>query len=114
MAKNQAMSILEKMRESAKPKLKKVTVEGWGDVYIAVLTVGQMDEINADESASSMSKTFARFICNEDGSRAFDLNDAEQMKMLESQPYVMVAKLIKAINDINAISIEGADEAKKG
>lgn len=110
------MSILEKMRESAKPKLKAVTVEGWGKVYIAVLSVGQMDEINADESAaaSSMSKTFARFICNEDGSRAFDLNDAEQMKLLESQPYVMVAKLIKAINDINAISIEGIDDAKKG
>jgi hypothetical protein len=114
MAKNQAMSLLEKMRESAKPKLKSVTIEGWGTVHIAVLTVGEMDAINSDGTASSMAKTFARFICNPDGSRAFNLDDPEQMKVLESQPFNKVSVLLKAINEINAISIEGVDEAKKG
>lgn len=113
MAKNQAMTLLEKMRESAKPNLKAVTVEGWGKVHIAVLTVGEMDAINQDGTASSMAKTFARFICNEDGSRTFNLEDPEQLKLLESQPFNKVSVLLKAINDLNAISIEGVDEVKK-
>jgi hypothetical protein len=106
-------SLLERMRESAKPELKAVEVDGWGTVHIAVLTVGEMDAINLDGTSSSMSKTFARFICNEDGTRAFDLSDPEQLKLLESQPFNKVSVLLKAINAINAISIEGVEEAKK-
>jgi hypothetical protein len=107
------MNLLDKMRESAKPKLKAVKIDGWGTVHIAVLTVGEMDVINQDGTSSSMAKTFARFICNPDGSRAFDLDDPEQMKVLESQPFNKVSVLLKAINEINAISIEGVDEVKK-
>jgi hypothetical protein len=44
----------------------------------------------------------------------FDLNDPEQLKLLENQPFNKVSVLLKAINEINAISIEGVDEAKKG
>lgn len=106
-------TLLERMRESAKPQLKTVEVDGWGKVHIAVLTVGEMDAINADGTSTSMAKTFARFICNEDGTRAFDLTDPGQLKLLESQPFNKVSVLLKAINEINAISIEGENAAKK-
>ena len=101
------------MRESAKPNLKAVTVEGWGKVHIAVLTVGQMDELRAEGDSQSLAKNFARFLRNADGTPVFDLNDPEQVAVANNQPYDKVSVLLKAINSLNAITLEASDEVKK-
>lgn len=106
-------TLKERMAATAKPKLVPVEVDGWGTVHIAVLTVAEIDAINADQTASTIAKNFGRFICNEDGSRMFDVTNAEDVKLLESQPFPLVQQLLKDINRINGISIESEAEAKK-
>lgn len=109
-----AKTLKQLMAETAKPKLVPVEVASWGTVYIAVLTVAEIDAISADASASSIAKNFGRFICNEDGTRMFDLANADDLKLLETQPFPLVQQLLKDINRINGISLEGEAEAKKG
>ena len=103
-------TLKERMAATAKPKLVPVEVDGWGTVHIAVLTVAEIDAIGSDTTASSIAKNF---ICNEDGTRMFDVANPADLKLLESQPFPLVQRLLKDINRINGISIEGEAEAKK-
>ena len=106
-------TLKERMAVTAKPRLVPVEVDGWGTVHIAVLTVAEIDAIGSDTTASSIAKNFGRFICNEDGTRMFDVSNPADLKLLESQPFPLVQRLLKDINRINGISIEGEAEAKK-
>ena len=106
------MNLKDAMRESAKTQVVPVEVDGWGTVYIAALTVAQIDELSKRENMS-IAESVSRYICNEDGTRAFSLDNAEDMALIGAQPMLKINTLLKAVEKLNAISIEGVDEAKK-
>jgi hypothetical protein len=110
--------LIEKMKLSAALKPRKVTVDGWGDLYVKALTVAEVQENTGQEGDERDKRTLAvgaaRVICDENGVRVFDPAKEEDIALLQSQPWVMLSQVITAAGDVNGYTEKGKLEAKKG
>jgi hypothetical protein len=115
--------LIEKMKLSAALKPRKVTVDGWGDLYVKALTVAEVQENTGQDGDERDKRTLAigaaRVICDENGDSVFKKDDKgnykeEDIALLQSQPWVMLSQVITAAGDVNGYTEKGKLEAKKG
>ena len=91
------------MRSTADEKPTKVEVKGWGVVYVRSLTVAEVQE-QTDDTADKKDKNLlargvARLLCDEKGKRLFDPDNAEDVKLLASQPWKLLRPILAASED---------------
>jgi hypothetical protein len=111
--------LIKAMQNTAAQALKprKVTVDGWGDVYVKALTVAdvQADQEKGDvEDKRTLAIGAARIICDENGNLIFDRSNPADIDLLASQPWSMLSKVITSSGDFNGTTAAGQEEAKKG
>ena len=96
---------------SAKPRVKKINVEGVGECYVRSLSCKEINIINdmAEGDEASM-KLFCMGLCDEDGNTVFDpVKDQEDIAQLQ------IHQIIEVVEAINENSTTGAkiEAAKK-
>lgn len=92
-------SLIAAMQATANPTPRKVTVTGWGTVYARALTVDEVEEQTADTASKGdkqrMARAAARVICDEKGVRTFDPASEDDIKLLGSQPWKLLRKVLE-------------------
>ncbi len=85
------------------PSLKKVEVEGWGTLYVRPLTVEQVDmqqqearEAKDGKDPLRFARAAARMLCDATGQLLFDVNNAEDLKLIAAQPWDKVRAVLEA------------------
>jgi hypothetical protein len=109
--------LIQNMKQTANLKPRKIVVEGWGEMYVKALTVAdvQADQEKGDvQDKRTLAIGAARIICDENGALIFDRANEEDIKLLQSQPWNLLSKVITASGDYNGTTEAGQKEAKKG
>jgi hypothetical protein len=109
--------LLKAMQATASPKPRKVTVEGWGDLFVKSLTVAEVQEQQQTGDVNdkrTLAVGAARIICDENGALIFNPADNADIELLAQQPWALLSKVITASSDFNGTSTKGQEEAKKG
>lgn len=115
--------LLAAMTLAADVKPKKVPVPGWGgDVFVRALTVEEVEEqteeaslVDAGKQAkdkSRLARSACRVICDEIGNRILDAKNEQHVTLLSRQPWEILQGVLAASKQFNAVSDQGADEAK--
>lgn len=100
-------ALIAAMQETANPAPRKVTVEGWGDLWVKAQTVHDVQEqTDADAAAGvpeadekrRMARAAARVIYDEDGERVFDPTNADDLELLDAQPWAKLQRVLSAAN----------------
>lgn len=104
--------LIEFMRVTAAEKPTSVDVEGWGTVFIRSLTVAEVEQ-QADDTGNGKDKNriargVARLLCDEDGKRLFDPENAADVNLLGAQPW----RLLKQVIDASDAQIKAPDAGK--
>lgn len=72
---------------AGRPAVSMEPVEGVGPCYFRSLTVGQVDELNAQKDAPrdgfETARSIARILCDEQGNLLFDVNDPADLEQLQ-------------------------------
>jgi hypothetical protein len=92
-------TLVAAMRQTAEAKPTKVDVPKWGVVYVRALTVEEVEEQSNDTESKDKNRVArgaCRLICDEKGNRLFDPKSEEDVKLLASQPWSLLHKVIKA------------------
>lgn len=96
--------LMAAMRKTASPKPILVDkVPQWGTLYVKPQTVEEVDaqsDEKKDEEGSKkrrLARAAARVICNEQGVRMFDENNAEHLSLLAEQPWELLQKVLAAV-----------------
>lgn len=102
------------MQRTARITPAAVEVDGWGTVHVRPLTVAEVDARVADgeDAKSQLARGAARVICDAEGQRLFDPDNAEDVALLSSQPWPLLEKVIAASNKLNGRSDAGKADAK--
>lgn len=86
------------MRAAAAEKPVAVNVPKWGKVYVRQVTVGEIDEQSKDTEAKDDKNRIARgacrVLCDENGTRLFDPNNADDVALLASQPWALLRTVL--------------------
>ena len=101
-----------------------VDVPGWGTVYVRALSVEDFEaqvneqlqpvpEGTAARRRAAVRKV-ARSLCDAHGARIFDPDSETDLNELARQPWLLIKRVLTAIDTFNAASEEGVAEAKKG
>lgn len=111
--------LIAAMEAAASAKPKAIPVPGWkGTVYVRALTVAEVEEQTADTENTKDKRRIARgacrVICDESGQRVFDPDNDEDVTLLSRQPWAILQGVLAEANKFNAVSEEGAEEAKNG
>jgi hypothetical protein len=111
-------ALIAAMKATAATPPRKITVPGWGDVYVKALTVEQVD-LQQQEPAVDGKDRFrfargaARMLCDESGALLFDADKAEDLELLAAQPWDTLKAILVAGGDDSATTQAGAEAAKK-
>lgn len=101
------------------PALKRVHIEGWGDLHIRPMSVEQVD-LQQQEAATEgkdpmrFARLAARVLCDEKGVLLFNSESTDDLKLLASQDWAKLRKILEAEADDAGLSVEGAAAAKNG
>jgi len=107
------MSLRDRILASTKPQPIKVDIAEWGDAYVKVLTVGEIISQEKDTSDNTnrpaLARAFCRLLSEQDGTRVFDPDNAEDIQHVLSLPWPMVRKVLEDGNKANKL-----DDIKPG
>jgi hypothetical protein len=115
--------LLKAMQATAQMKPRKITVNGWGDLYVKSLTVADVqaqqernkETENADlKDRRTLALGAANVLCDENGALVFDPANKEHIDLLSLQPWAMLNQVLEASGDLNGMTKKGQEEAKKG
>lgn len=88
------------MQATAAEKPVAVDVPKWGRIYVRQVTVAEVDEQTKDtdekEDKFRIARGACRVICDEKGVRMFDPNDKDDVKLVASQPWPLLRKVLAA------------------
>jgi len=88
-------------------------VPGWGTVYVRVLTAGEVTKAQEENTKArgGDKPTVARFVCrtlcNEDGTRVFDVNKNEDVTNVMDLPWLSVMEFVREANRVNGVETAG-------
>lgn len=90
--------LIAAMQATAAEKPTAVKVKPWGTVHIRSLTVSEVEE-QADDTADKKDKNriaraAARVLCDESGRRLFDPSNEDDVKLIASQPWTLLRKIL--------------------
>jgi hypothetical protein len=114
------MNVRDLVLASLNPKPVAVDIKGtpecpgWGTVYVRVLTAGEVMQAQEEQKQARGGEkpTVARFVCrtlcNDDGTRAFDVNNKEDVENIMAFPWTTVMEFVREANRVN-----GVDTAEK-
>lgn len=92
--------LIAAMRETAAAAPVAVKVKGWGTLHIRALTVAEAEQQAADttdkKDKNGIARAAARVLCDEKGVRLFDPENDEDVKLIASQPWAMLHKVLSA------------------
>lgn len=98
-------ALIAAMQETANPAPRKVTVDGWGDLWVKAQTVHDVQEqTDADAAAGvtdekrRMARACARVIYDEDGERVFDPANPADLDLLDAQPWSKLQGVLAVAN----------------
>jgi hypothetical protein len=105
--------LIAAMRVTAAEKPTAVEVDGWGKVHIRALTVAEVED-QADDTSNGKDKNriargVARLLCDKEGKRLFDPDNASDENLLGSQPWRLLKQVIDA-SDVQ--QAKGTDAGK--
>lgn len=91
--------LMAAMNATADEKPRPVEVPGWGTVYVKPLTVEEADvdeeELESDKkSRSRLARGAAKLMCDENGKRIFDPENASHIALLKKQPWSLLRKIV--------------------
>lgn len=105
--------LLALMRVTAAPTLIPITTKQWGTIYIKPPTVEEVDETtDADEAKRAedakagkkdkrrFARSAARLICDKEGDRIFDADNAADVELLAKQPWMLLQKVLAAVQEV--------------
>ena len=113
-------ALIAAMQVTAAAALKPVPVKTkqWGTVYVKAVSVAeveeQVNEVPVEGKKRSIARGAARVLCDADGTRMFDPDNAEHIELLAAQPWPLLQKVLSAGDKFNATSEEGVEAAKNG
>lgn len=91
------------LQASAAQKPRAVFVKGWGEVYLRALTVAEVEEQTADTEAKKdknrLARSAARLLCDKQGVRLLDPDNADDVALLAKQPWAMLHQILSASED---------------
>lgn len=106
--------LITALQASAAEKPRAVFIKGWGTVYVRALTVEEVNEqVDADNELEvktvdadgkevierrkdkhRLARSAARLLCDENGKRLLDPNNAEDVALLAKQPWKTLQKVL--------------------
>lgn len=93
-------ALIEAMRATATQAPRAVDVPKWGRVYVRDVTVDEVEEQTEDTADKKdkhrIARGVARILCDENGARLFDPDDADDVSLLAKQPWKLLSKIIEA------------------
>lgn len=93
--------LVEAMRLTATEAPRKVDVPKWGTVYVRDVTVAEVEEQTRDtedkQDKMRIARGVARVLCDENGNRLFDPDDADDVGLLAKQPWKLLSKIINVV-----------------
>lgn len=104
--------IITAMQATAAQKPRAVTVNGWGEVFIRALTVAEVEEQtndvaekkdadgNAVVDKNRLARSAARLLCDADGQRLLDPENAEDVALLAKQPWKLLRQILAESDDL--------------
>lgn len=118
--------LMAAMQATATEKPRKITIKGWGDVYVRNLTVAEVDEQSqeqrqgADETVDPntlspvelmrrnkgyrLARSAARLICDENGKKLFDRDNPDDVALLASQPWKYLHQVLNTSDDFDEVA----------
>jgi hypothetical protein len=124
---NREQIIAAMQATSVKPR--PVHIEGWGTLYVKVMTVEQVDLQNqskklapnvsdADDGQPGKDRfRFARgaaqVLCDENGKLLFDAQNQQDLELIASQPWEKMQAILTDAGEDNATSEAGVAAVKK-
>ena len=100
-------------RIRAKPKVRPVTIERFGDIFLRVMTGGERDELEniVAKGLSGKRALIALFtVCDENGDNLFTRADLPELGKL---PYSVLDDIFVASAELNEITAEAVEGLKK-
>lgn len=103
--------------QAAQVSVVAVPVPEWGgDVFIRPLTVAeveqQTDDVTGDASKTRIARSVCRVLCDKDGNRLLDADNADDVAYISKQPWPLLQRLLAVSRKANGGGEEGAEEAK--
>lgn len=101
-----ADNLRARMRETAQQRPHKLDVKGWGEVYIRSITLAEIEAQEEDKSDPKdkfrIARSLTRVIVDPEGAAVYDPEDDEDVKLIASQPWPLIRRLTKAIDEVDA------------
>lgn len=92
-------ALIEAMRATATEAPRAVEVPKWGTVYVRDVTVDEVEEQTQDTANEKdkhrIARGVARILCDENGARLFDPDDADDVALLAKQPWKLLSKIVE-------------------
>lgn len=92
-------ALIEAMRATATEAPRAVDVPKWGKVYVRDVTVDEVEEQTQDTANKTdkhrIARGVARILCDENGARLFDPDDADDVALIAKQPWKLLSKIIE-------------------
>lgn len=89
--------LIDAMRATAAEAPRAVEVPKWGTVYVRDVTVAEVEEFTGDtadkKDKQRIARGIARILCDENGVRLFDPDDADDVALIARQPWKMLTKI---------------------
>ena len=89
--------LIEAMRVTASAKPRPIDVPQWGRVYLRDITVAEVElqaEVDIDKAdKNKMARAAARVLCDENGVRLFDPENADDVNLIAAQPWSILRRL---------------------
>jgi hypothetical protein len=103
------MNLREAFLAASKPAPKKIVVEGIeADVYIRVLTVGeiidQQKDTKDDDNRPAIARAFARVVVDADNQSIYDTKAPEDIAAILALPWPFVKRIMEQANIINGVA----------
>lgn len=109
--------LMAAMRATAERKPVPVTTP-WGPLFLKSLTVAEVQAQSRSEAPKDpdhiMARGLASVLCDENGARYFDPDDAEHIALIMAQSWADMQPVVQAANELNATSKKGADDQGNG
>lgn len=111
------MNLREAFLAASKPAPRKITVEGiQADVYVRVLTVGEIIEQQEDtkdgQNRPAIARAFARVVVDADNMAVYDSKTPEDITAILALPWPFVKKIMEQANKVNGVEAAGEAAAK--
>lgn len=86
---------------------------GWGTVYVRLLTAGEVMQAQEEQKQArggekpNVARFVCRTLCQQDGSRVFDLQNNDDVESIMKLPWPLVMEYVKEANRVNGVETAG-------